>query len=836
MVLGIALGVAVIVAVDLANASASRAFDLSTEAVAGKASHQISGGPNGLDDELYTKLRTSRIGIPVAPVVVEYVSSSDLGDRPMQLLGVDPFVDAPFRDYLGGDYGGSPTGVTGQAAVDLTVFLTQPGAVLISRDVAERFSIEIGQELAIEVGGRNVSAVVAGILEAEQPLNRRALEGLILADIGTAQEMVGRLGQLDRIDVLLPENDPAAEVELRKLLPTEARLEMVAARSGAVEQMTSAFRVNLTALSLLALVVGMFLIYNTITFSVVQRRSLFGSLRSLGVTRDEVFSLVMGEALLAGILGSGLGLGLGLLMGQGAVQMVTQTINDLFFVVTVRGVQISWVSLAKGAVIGMIATCVSAALPAWEAASVSPRAAMLRSGLEGKARIAVRWAASGGLCLVGIGVAVLGIFKYSLEASFAATFFIVVGFAMLVPLTTEVVMRRMTLPLGRIFGSLGRMAPRGVSNSLSRTAVAVMALMVAVSVTIGVSLMIGSFRSTVVAWLGETLQGDIYISAPSLSATTPSAALEAPALEIIRNWPGVKRTDVLRSVEIDSPDGPIEVSAADNVSIGAERVFLRKEVAEEQIWEQMLEGGVLVSEPLSNRLNLPTHGASLVLDTSNGPVRFPVLGVYYDYSSTSGVVFMALPVYQTYWKDPKVTAAALRLEPEADVDVTVRELQRALAPVQRLVVRPNQALRAEVLQVFDRTFAITGALQLLATLVAFIGVLSSLLSLELERKRELGILRSVGMTARQVWGLILLETGLMGGVAGLLSLPTGYALALILVFIINRRSFGWTLQMHFDPLPFVQALVVALAAALLAGLYPAWRMGRMIISEALRSE
>jgi putative ABC transport system permease protein len=197
---------------------------------------------------------------------------------------------------------------------------------------------------------------------------------------------------------------------------------------------------------------------------------------------------------------------------------------------------------------------------------------------------------------------------------------------------------------------------------------------------------------------------------------------------------------------------------------------------------------------------------------------------------------MALPLYKSIWRDGQITAMALRLEPGETPDIITRQLQDALTPVQRLQVRANRSLRDDVLVIFDRTFAITGALQLLATIVAFIGVLSSLLSLELERQRELGILRAVGLTARQLWGLVLLETGLMGGVAGVLSMPTGYALALILVYIINRRSFGWTLQMQIEPAPFLQALAVAIVAALLAGLYPAWRMGRMITSEALRSE
>jgi putative ABC transport system permease protein len=836
MVLGITLGVAVVVAVDLANASASRAFDLSTSAVAGKATHQITGGPQGLDEDIYTDLRRAGLGIPLAPVLVEYVSSPQLGDQPFQMIGVDPFAEAPFRSYLGGDYGGDPTGVAGRSAIDLTAFLTQPGAILMSQDVADRYSLAAGQPITLEVSGRTKSAFVAGVIQGGEALNRQALAGLVLVDIATAQELTGRLGKLDRIDVILPAENPEAVTAFGGHLPEGAQLESVAARSGTIEQMTEAFRVNLTALSLLALVVGMFLIYNTITFSVVQRRPLFGTLRCLGVTRQEVFLMVMSEALLTGLLGGLLGVGLGLLMGQGAVRLVTQTINDLFFVVTVRGVQIQPLSLLKGALLGVSATLLTAAPPAWEAAAVPPRQALSRSGLESKARRAIHLAAAGGLGLILIGLGLLLVPTRSLVLSFLATFTVIVGCALLVPAATGFIMRWPGRLLGQVWGSLGRMAPRDVLNSLSRTAIAIMALMVAVSVTIGVSLMVSSFRKTVETWLGETLQGDIYISAPSLTASTPSTPLERSAVEQARAWPGVARSYVLRSVNVGSPYGPVHVAATDNDQIGDERVFLSIDIPVTELWEQMQAGAVIVSEPFANRLGLPSQGGSITLDTLDGPQKFPVLGIYYDYASTQGTVLMALPVYQTLWRDRTLTAMAIKLSPGSDVEVITRQLQDGLAPIQRLLVRANRTLLNEVLEVFDRTFAITSALQLLAMVVAFIGVLSALLSLELERQRELGILRAVGLTVRQLWGLVLLETGLMGGAAGLLSMPTGYVLALILVYIINRRSFGWTLQMQVSAQPFIEALLVAVLAALLAGLYPAWRMGRMLTSEALRSE
>ena len=829
MVLGITLGVAVAVAVDLANASATRAFDYSTDAVAGRATHQVVAGPQGLDEGLYVDLRRqglAREGIPAAPIVTDYAYSPQLGGRPFQLLGVDPFAEAPFRNYLWG---------TGEAPIgELADLLTRPGAVLLSSDTAAYYGLAPGDGLGLEVGGYPREAFVAGMLSPADDLSRRALDGLLLADIATAQELTGRLGRLDRIDLILPE-EGAPVPALRARLPAGAQIVAVDARAGTVAEMTAAFRLNLLALSLLALVVGLFLIYNTMTFSVVQRRALFGTLRCLGVTRREIFALVVSEALIVGALGATLGLGLGILLGRGAVEAVTQTISDLYFVVTVQEVQIPASSLIKGALLGILATVVVAAPPAWEAASVPARVALSRSGLEGKARRAVGWVAVGSLILFVAGLGLLAIPTRSLVISFAGTMAVVVAFAALTPLVTTLLMRFATRPLGRLWGALGRMAPRNVVTSVSRTAVAVAALMVAVSVTIGVSLMISSFRTTVVAWLDQVLQGEVYVSAPSLTSTQATTPLDPAILPVVEAWPGVERVDLLRTATVESPEGPVSVFGVHNPSFG-ERPFLATDLSSEQIWAAMQAGAVTVSEPYANLVGLPRRGGTVTLYTAGGPRDFPVVGIYYDYVTSGGTISMALDTYRQLWNDEALTALAVRLVPGADADAVARGLGDALAPVQRLFVRPNQALRDEALVIFDRTFAITGALQLLATLVAFVGVLSALLSLLLEKQREVGILRAVGLTARQLWGLVMLETGLMGAVAGLLAMPTGLALSAILIYIINRRSFGWTLQMAVDPAPFVQALALAVVAALLAGIYPARRMGKMLTAEALRYE
>ncbi|TLN06988.1 ABC transporter permease, partial [bacterium] len=368
MVLGIMLGVAVMVSIDLANASAARAFELSTESVTGKATHQIAAGSTGIDEQVYVDmLRDGRLPT-AAPVVTAIVSSPQLGNQPMQLLGIDPFVDAPFRDYLG----------TGAAtSLDALVpFLTVPGALLISQETADRYALKLGDHIPLEIGGVEKSGFVAGIINSQDGLTRRALSGILLADIATAQDLTGMIGKLSGIDLILPKDDSAMMDEIQAALPEGIQITTVEARRGSIEQMTSAFQLNLMALSMLALVVGLFLIYNTMTFSVVQRRPLFGRLRCLGVTRREIFILVLSEASVVGVIGSGLGVLLGVLMGQNTIGMVTRTINDLYFTTTVQTTGIPLESLLKGGLVGLVATIATTILPAWEAASVPPQAAL----------------------------------------------------------------------------------------------------------------------------------------------------------------------------------------------------------------------------------------------------------------------------------------------------------------------------------------------------------------------------------------------------------------------------------------------------------------------------
>ena len=828
MVLGIALGVSVVVSIDLANASAESAFRLSTETLTGKATHQINGGPKGVDEQLFVQLKRSGWAFPAAPVISVYVSSPQLGGLPMQLLGIDPFSDTPFRSFLGG--------ASAPPIFQMGAFLTHPGSILISKSLANRYGLSLGEEIMISVAGILRKGQIAGFLNPSDRLSQRSLEGVILADISTAQELSDQVGWVSRIDLILPQGQPGLVAELESKLPSGYQVVPAAARSSAVEQMTSAFRVNLTALSLLALVVGLFLIYNTMTFSVVQRRALFGTLRCLGVTRREVFGMVLVEAAIVGVIGSAIGIGLGILLGNVTIGMVSQTINDLYYTTTVRAVGVSWISLVKGGALGLLASLGAAAFPAWEAAMIPPRAALLRSGLETKTRQGLIWAGGAGLACLAAAFGVFAFPGSSLLAGFGGTLLVVLG-AALVSSFVIVGFFRAAMPVtGRIFGLVGRLAPRGLLNSLSRTAVAVIALMIAVAVTVGVSIMIDSFRHTVVIWLEQTLQSDIYISTPIFSETNPSAPVAPDVLQKLSDWPGVERVITVRSTVAQSRNGQVNLTAAYDTELASNHLFIDLIGARKTVWTRLQAGDILLSEPLAYRLGIQKAGAVLELNTPQGWHSFHIIGIYYDYASSEGTVLMGQQAYQQLWKDTQVNTVGLNLRQGLDVDVVAHAIQDGIKGNDGLIVRANQSLRKDVLEVFDRTFEITVALRLLATLVAFVGVLSALFLLQIEKQREVGILRALGMTGRQLRQMVFLETGLMGLAAGILALPTGYALSLILIYVINKRSFGWTLQLSVEPGVMIQGLVVAMAAALLAGVYPAWRLSRIPAAEAIRYE
>lgn len=835
-IFGVALGVAVVIAIDLANESASRAFNLSTETVAGRTTHQIIGVNGLLDQDLYRKVKVELGVRNSAPVVRAYAVAIELDEQPLQLLGLDAFAEPPFRSFLG-------SGPTMSQSGDLSLFFTDPSALIIGEATAERYGLHPGSVLTLRVGDRRQKMTVAGILHPADAANRRALDGLAIMDIGSAQKLLGIEGRITDIDLIADERtaEGAALLErIRAALPPSAQLVRPAQRSRSVESLGDAFRLNLTALSMLALVVGMFLIYNTITFSVVQRRPVIGTLRCIGVTRGEIFRMVLQETALLGVIGGVLGMALGVVLGRGAVALVTQTINDLYYVVQVRDVEVAPLVLVKGFVLGVVASLIAALAPAYEATSVPPITALKRSSIEQRVRRVLPWVAGAGVALFVMGGGLL-LLTAQLVVNLAGIFFVLIGVALTTPLVTVGMMGVAAPVLGRVAGVIGRMSARNVTHSISRTAIAIASLMVAVSVIIGLQSMIGSFRTTVESWLTTTLTADVYISPVSTTGARATTRIDDALVDQFRKFDGAQDVTLLRSVDVDfkRPDGEWKTAALLSVGSNRERpagTYVWSARPLTSLWASMRgQDEIQVSEPFANRHGVTQSNDRVVLRTAQGEREFRVVAVYYDYASDAGGMLMRRDEYVRYFADDAISSIAVYLRDDMDAAQAAAAMRAKFAG-RELLINANRQLRDNALVVFDRTFAITGALNLLATVVAFIGVLSALMALQIERTRELGMLRANGMTLWQLWRMTLLETGLMGGTAGLLSMPTGLLLAVVLVYIINLRSFGWTIRLVLDPATFVQALIVALASALLAAIYPMLRLGRLQIAVAVRQE
>ena len=817
---GVALGVAVVVAVDLSLVSAQRAFAHAHAAVAGRATHVLRAGPSGVEESLYAKLRREAPDLRLAPVLEGYVIAAGEPPRTLRVLGVDPLAEAPFRRHLGGrgEEGG------------LGRLLVRPDGVAMSAGTAASLGIAVGERFAVRAGGRPRSLELLGLLATPRALDRAAASDLLVMDVGGAQALFGRMGYLSRIDVVA---EAGADIEvLRARLPSGVALHPAERERRGAAQMSRSFEINLRMLGLLALVVGVFLVYNTMTFSVLRRRALIGQFRVIGVTRVGVFGLVMAEALAITGIATGAGLGFGILLAHFLLDLVTRTLNDHYFLVVVRDLHLHPLTLLKAPALGIGAGLLAAALPALEATRTPPRIATLHSALETRARRRLPLATGAGLLLLAGGGALLAGPVQGPAAGHAALFALLSGCALLVPAAT----RGLLHGAGRLFrrrgGAFAAIVVRGAASGLGRSAVAVAALTVALAVTLGIGVMVDSFRKSVEHWLDRALRADLYVGVPGpgTERTLPPALADR-----ISGLDAVREVSLGRALPVDTEWGPARLL----ILRMAEAGYAGFELLEgdfDRAWPAFdAEDAVLLSEPFAWRSRL-RPGERLTLRTAAGPRAFEVAGVYRDYESTRGTLLMSRTTFLRHWPERGVSGIGVYLHAGREAGQSVERIRALLPGDREIVLRSSGAIRQASLETFDRTFTITGVLRLLACTVAFLGVWSALVALSLERAREVAVLRALGLTRGEVFVLVQGQTGLLGLIAGLLSVPVGLGVALILVLVINRRSFGWSLSLHVDPMLATQAVGLALLAALLAGLVPAWRMARGAPARGLRAE
>lgn len=874
MLTGMALGVAVVFAVDIANDSAKRAFAISLDTVTGRTTHQMVGGTGGLDESIYTTLRT-KLGVRRSAPIVEGRITLAPADavstysESLQLLGVDIFAEPMFRDR----------NISSSPSTRESLKLLHSGSVILADTTAQRLGVIPGDSIEVSVFGErsgtgsgndsgNSTSRLLTLLNTIKTSEQPGFESIAMVDIATAQKILNRPGKLSRIDLILPDTTPdryenqgetilTGSDKHRDIHAIENAFPNVtiidaARRSNSLTQMTDAFHTNLLAMSLLALLVGAFLIYNTVTLSVIQRRQTFGQLRILGIQRHELFRSILVETLIFAIVGTMAGIVLGYMLGSVLLTLVTRTINDLYFTLDVRQVSYSNITSLKACVIGLGVSLLAALAPAVEASRSAPAAVLRRTTVESRVSKLVPKIFLVGLISLFCGFIILWISKASLWAGFFAIFCIVLGYSLTIPRLIIAITTAGNQSTLTSIGAMGNYPLRSMTANLSRTAVAIAALAVSVSATAGVGIMIGSFRLSVENWLGNTLQADVYISVDSASSTN---SLPQSLINKIESVPGVSGIRIARMIEAETGIAPARLMAVKAPVDNNPGYEFREQINQplknsttraagitdsitdkERMRLLHTTNAVFISEPFARKSDIGV-GSTIDITTDHGVVPFTVAGVFTNYTTGKGLMVMSLSVYHKYWNDRNINSVSVYFSNNAkSTDITKQLRSMITIDSNQISLRSDTDIREQSLEIFDRTFAITHVLRLLTVGVAFVGILSALMALSLERRAEYAVLRALGITPAELRNLLFFQTGLMGLIAGVLALPLGIAMSQILVSVINVRSFGWSMEYQISPTVLVESLLLAIVAALLAGLYPALVLSRLSPAEALRHQ
>ncbi len=737
-VLAIALGVAVVLAIDLAGFAAAGSFRSSMETLAGDNDYEIVAA-GGVPENVVGKLAQLPYSLQVSARMEDYAAID--GKRTIPSLGLDLVAEGQNHTQAASEFPfANPQ--------DALKFLGDDESVWVGQSIG----YHVGDRIALLLNDRLRTYTVRGVFPDDGG-NAAA----IVMDLATAQRALKRAARVDRILVKVPEKDDggssrvatAAEWKQRlrggdgansaAILPEGIELRPAGTGTDENRKMLAAFRWNLKLLSYIALVVGAFLIYNTISVSVVRRRADIGIVRALGASRATVLTAFIGEAASLGLIGALIGLPLGRLMASGAVKLMSATVEALYVSSRPGSIALSADSVVLALIVGVGVAVASAYSPAREASLVAPVEAMARGRREYVARVhKLRYLSIAmvlALCalLASRAPAVGGkpIFGY------LAALLVIVASALAIPAGVDLTTRLLTGALRAILGVEASLASQSLSASLRRTSVLVGALSTAIAMMTAVGIMVGSFRETVRLWMNDQVPADLYVRAAGVPAADRHPSLTLELADKIARLPGVAATDRLRDYEISYEGMPAGLASAE---LDTRRTYHRSEFLSGRSTGDVLaelrdQNAVVVSEPFANKHHVK-RGDSIALALGSGRAAFRVVDVYYDYSSERGAVVMDRTTALKYLPDPAPSSLAIYLSPGASLSDMRRKIEDAAgASDSRILIFSNRDLRTQALIIFDRTFAITYALEAVAVLVAVIGVAGALLAVVIDRRR-----------------------------------------------------------------------------------------------------
>jgi len=783
-VLAIALGVALGFAVQLINQAAIGEFAGSMATMSGNADLEVRGPRFGFDESLFVAL-AQEPDVAVASPVVEIDARIKGRDEALTIFGVDAFRAAAVTPALLPD-----------AADPLDVL--RPDKVFLSPAAAAWLSARPGDAVTLQAGMREVTFTVAGFVAAPSAQRYGVM------DIAAAQLAFERSGRLTRVDLRVRPGVAAMALRarLQSGLPAGVAVEPPQARADATARMSRAYRVNLNVLALVALFTGGLLVFSTQALSVVRRRAQFALLRTLGLPRRRLVALLLVEGAGIGAAGGLLGLAAGYGLAVAALRLFGGDLGAGFFHGVVPSVSVDMLALSVFGALGIAVAVLGSLVPALEAARAAPAAA-LKAGDEQVAFHPLRHAWPGVTLLAAGMLAALLPPVYGLPLfGYLAIALLLFGTLLLMPRLAHVLLARIPAP-GYVPAALALDQLRGAPGQATASLAGIVA---SVSLMVSMAIMVASFRDSLDAWLVRVLPADLYVRSGTAG---DSAYFSVDDQRKFADLPGVRRVEFLRvqSVLVDAAQPRIVLMARDLPADDPSRSLPL--VAEGPARAAGDPPPVWVSEAVVDLYGF-RPGAQITLPLAGRPVLFSVAGVWRDYARQQGSVVMERAVYAALTGDATANDAAIILAPGGRSDDVRRELEARAGGDGQLAFAAPAEIRVASLQVFDRTFAVTYALEAAAVGLGLVGLSSSFGTLVFARRREFGMLRHLGLTRRQIAGMLATEGVLVSGIGLAVGLALGWLMSLVLIFVVNRQSFHWSMELH---VPWLQLL--ALAAALL---------------------
>ena len=829
-IFGVTVGVAVFLSIQLANQQTMMSFTESVDLVLGRADAVIRVEGIDFDETHIEKLHVLRKEIKAYPVIEGYGVESTSGEV-VEIIGTDLLQDSGIRDFS--------LKTVEKGLKGLLPLIMDPAGVILPEKFIPGVQFDTGSSLQFLINGKEKTLNVNAILEDEGIA--KALNGnFALMDIAAAQKVFDKIGRLDRIDIqfLHPSKFDVMQKKISALLPEHLLVERPQRKNQQVEKMLRAFQYNLTALSFVALLVALYLIYNMIALSVVRRRVEIGTLRALGATPTLIALIFFLEAGIIGAAGSILGIGLGYYFAQFSLDAVSLTVNNLYAPSYVTEVDFQWQQMGPYFLLGVGLSFVSALIPAWEAATTPPTTVMRRGSYDLKL-----FRGSRQLNISAVLVFLLAGFCTQLPATkqfpyfgFFSVFLIILGLSMLSPAALLWTRNRFHNFFKNTLGGEGLLACMNLSQNVGRNALAVSSLAIAFMMVISMSIMVHSFRQTVIVWIDQTLRADLFVRVAGGRDIDYQHTLPSEPIKKLKAIAGIADIDQFRAMDISYNNLPVVLATGDfSVLSQYGNLLIKSGPPASELAQHMVDNNrAIVSEAFSlkHKVNV---GDTLNLKTPNGPASLKITAIYFDYSRDRGYIILDRTTFLKYFNENQINSFVIYLSDKSRLNEVRKEVLNILNE-HRLIIRSNTELKQQVLEVFDKTFAITYSLEIIAILVAVLGLFNTLVSLILERKREIGILRFIGAFTHQVKRMVLIEAGILGLIGSAMGLIAGVVVSYILIFVINKQSFGWTIQIHF-PYFFI-ALLVALSwgVSILAGLYPARLAQQLNPKEAVRVE